>query len=108
MMYMTEGLKKGDLIVIAYANHLGLGIYWDSGPKGNPRYLELAKEYAAGYDYKQLRWVKAYEKHGKIYKTYINRQHDPIAKIDEVVLKDSTRQIYHDAMNYLKEKGEIV
>lgn len=107
-MNYVNGLKPGDLIVVAYKNTLYHGIFIENSKSGRPFYLPLPTYQGRSQeDYKDQYWIKKYEGEGRLIKTLINRLNDPIAKLDESCLSDEAKKIYRYNVNYLKTKGLI-
>lgn len=89
-------LQKGDLIAIAEANYLHIGIFSNFGKMGNTNFWRVNKHW--------LDWIKQNENDlRRIRKDYITRGNGvSVVKIDVNVLDQERKDMYEEMLNILK------
>lgn len=107
-MRYAKDLQPGDLVGVAYTNHIRHAVWIGTGRYGNPQFLLLPWYQADVQNWETNRRVARIKEGKKFYVDYIVRKNEhSIVKIDPVNLPDEDRTAYMGIVNLLKEKGII-
>lgn len=95
----SQGLQKGDLILVNYPNGFHPAIYASEGSRQNPSFYFMSQ---ATIDYvknnvSNSKWFKN--------KAYINRGYDAIVKVELSAVGDETRDLYFRYLQFLRENS---